>query len=393
MAYEIKRFPYDGTIDADGHVLEPHDLWENYLEDRYKDRALRVKVDDEGLEYLEINGKPSKRTAKGSLGIMGAMGEEDLKPSPERRYADSMPFGACNAVDRLALMDQENLDCSLLYPTIGLLWEVEETDPEISLAYARAYNRWIADFCRNSNGRLVPIAMLTLLDVEGSAAELERAVKDGCKGCWVNPFNHNRVIHGHPDHDVLFAKCVELGVPFAIHPTFHPHGAAEGIFDIPREGAAFAGMIWLRSIVQQALISFFSLGTLDRFPELRLGVLEAGSGWIGAMLDRLDAYSASMNMSGKRPSAHAYFRRQCFISGDPDETAAPFIVDHVGSDSFMWATDYPHPDHPHTWVDDLTRYAERLNPVVRNKVLGENVKRIYQLDYQLPVRDAARVLS
>ena len=68
------------------------------------------------------------------------------------------------------------LDYSLLYPTIGLLWEVELTDPELSLAYCRAYNRWIADFCRDSGGKLVPIAQLTLLDVEGSVAELERAV-------------------------------------------------------------------------------------------------------------------------------------------------------------------------------------------------------------------------
>jgi predicted TIM-barrel fold metal-dependent hydrolase len=47
----------------------------------------------------------------------------------------------------------------------------------------------------------------------------------------------------------------------------------------------------------------------------------------------------------------------------------------------MWATDYPHPDHPHTWVDDLTRYAGVLSPQTRAKVLGENVKRIYRLDF------------
>ena len=114
MPYEIKRFPYDGTIDADGHVLEPPDLWETYLENEFKERALRIKVDDVGLEYLEINGTPSKFTSKGSLGIMGAMGEENLMPSPDRRYADSMPFGACNASDRISLMDQENLECVLL---------------------------------------------------------------------------------------------------------------------------------------------------------------------------------------------------------------------------------------------------------------------------------------
>lgn len=378
MAYEIKRFPYDGTVDADGHILEPPDLWETYLEEKYRPRALRIQVDDAGYEYLEIDGQPSQRSRNGSLGLLGAMGEENMRPSPDRRYADNFPFGASNAADRLSLMQQENLEYCLLYPTIGLLWEVEVTDPELSLAYCRAYNRWIADFCRDSGGKLVPIAQLTLLDVAGSVRELERAVKDGCRGAWVNPFNHNRVIHGASVHDPLFAKCVELDVPFAIHPTFTPHAAAAGIFDWPREGRAWGEALWLRSIVQQALISFFSLGTLERFPTLRLGVLEAGSGWIGAMLDRMDAYTDSLNI--KRARAADIFRRQCFISGDPDETTAPHIIAHVGDECFMWATDYPHPDHPHTWVDDLTRYAQALPIGTREKVLGGNVKRIYKLE-------------
>lgn len=378
MVYEVKQFPYAGTIDADGHILEPADLWEEYLEEKYQDRALRIRVDDEGFEYLEINGRPSKRSRKGSLGLLGAMGEDDIRPRPERRYADNMPFGACDAADRLALLQQENLQATLMYPTLGLLWEVELEDPELSLAYCRAYNRWIADFCRGSGGKLVPIAQLTLLDVPGSVVELQRAVADGCKGAWVNPFNHLRVIHGDPRHDALFQACCELDVPFAIHPTFTPHAAAEGIFDWPHSGRAWGEAIWLRAIVQQALISFFSLGTLERFPTLRLGILEAGSGWIGAMLDRLDALSESLNIP--RASATELFQRQCFISGDPDETAAPHIINHVGADCFMWATDYPHPDHPHTWVDELTRYAEQLEPTVRAKVLGENVKRIYKLE-------------
>ncbi|NKB98130.1 MAG: amidohydrolase family protein [Pseudomonadales bacterium] len=378
MSYEIKRFPFDGTIDADGHILEPPNLWEDYLEEKFRPRALRIRVDDDGFEYLEIDQKPSQRSRRGSLGLLGAMGEEDQKPSPDRRYADNMPFGSCDPGQRIDLLAQENLDATLLYPTIGLLWEVELTDPELSLAYCRAYNRWIADFCRDSQGKLVPIAQLTLLDVEGSAAELERAVKDGCKGAWVNPFNHNRVIHGDAAHDRLFEKCCELDVPFAIHPTFTPHAAAAGIFDWPRQGRAWGEAIWLRAIVQQALISFFSLGTLERFPGLRLGVLEAGSGWIGAMLDRMDAFSESLNI--QRTSATELFRQQCFISGDPDETAAPHVIEHVGADCFMWATDYPHPDHPHTWVDDLTSYANVLSAPVRKKVLGDNVRRIYKLD-------------
>ncbi len=377
MAYEIKRFPYSGTIDADGHVLEPPDLWENYLEERYRQRALRIRVDNRGYEYLEIDGRISERSNDGSLGTLGAMGSDDMRPHPDRRYADNFPFGACDLGERLSLLDQENLDKALLYPTLGLLWECELTDPELSLAYVRAYNRWIADFCRDSGGRLVPIAQLTLLDPEGSAQELERAIKDGCRGGWVNSFNHNRVIHGDPKHDVLFAKCVELDVPLAMHPTLIPHAPAEGIFDWPDRGRGWGEALWLRAVMQQAFISFFSLGTFERFPDLRLGVLEVGSGWVGSFLDRMDAFTTSLK--AKRSSATEIFRRQCFISGDPDETAAPHVIDHVGADCFMWATDYPHPDHPHTWVDDLTRYADTLQASTRAKVLGDNVRRIYKL--------------
>ncbi|MFP6782616.1 MAG: amidohydrolase family protein [Gammaproteobacteria bacterium] len=377
MAYEIKHFPYSGTIDADGHVLEPPDLWENYLEERYRQRALRIRVDDRGYEYLEIDGRISERSNDGSLGTLGAMGSDDMRPHPDRRYADNFPFGACDLGERLSLLDQENLDKALLYPTLGLLWECELTDPELSLAYVRAYNRWIADFCRDSGGRLVPIAQLTLLDPAGSAQELERAIKDGCRGGWVNSFNHNRVIHGDPKHDVLFAKCVELDVPLAMHPTLIPHAPAEGIFDWPDRGRGWGEALWLRAVMQQAFISFFSLGTFERFPDLRLGVLEVGSGWVGSFLDRMDAFTTSLK--AKRSSATEIFRRQCFISGDPDETAAPHVIDHVGADCFMWATDYPHPDHPHTWVDDLTRYADTLQASTRAKVLGDNVRRIYKL--------------
>jgi predicted TIM-barrel fold metal-dependent hydrolase len=381
MAYEIVRLRYDGAIDADGHVLEPAWLWERYLEPRFRERAMRIGVDAEGLEYLELDGRPSERTVKGALGMMGAMGDADARPGPDRRYMDHIPFGAGDAKERLELLDRENLEKAVLYPTIGLLWECEVTDPELTVAYQRAYNRWIADFCRDSGGRLVPIAHLTLLDAEASAHELERAVRDGCRGGFVAPFTHTRTPHGHPDHDALWAKASELGVPIGIHPTFEPIWAVPVRFRGFGREAAFFYNVMVRQGVQQAFLSFFALGTLERFPELRLGVLEAGCGWIGSFLDRMDAVAETIAGTGIKLSLapSEYFRRQCFISGDPDETAAPHVIDHVGADRFMWATDYPHPDHPGTWVRALERFVEPLSPETRARVLGGNVARIFGL--------------
>ena len=379
--YEVKRFPYDGTIDADGHVLEPAWLWERYLEERYRDRAIRIRTDADGLEYLELNGRPSERTVKGALGLMGAMGDHDARPSPWRRSMDHIPFGAGDPKERSTLLDRENLEKTLLYPTIHLLWECEVTDPEISLAYCRAYNRWIADFCRDSRGRLVPIAHLSLLDPDAAAAELERAVEDGCRGGWVAPFTHSRKGHGHPDHDPLWRKAVELDVPIAIHPTYEPVWSIPVRFDRLGRAGEFHYNVTLRQGVQQAWLTFLDYGTLERFPTLRLGILESGMGWLGPFLDRCDAVFETV--SGRalpvRTKPSELFARQCFISGDPDETAAPLLFEHVGADLFMWATDYPHPDHPSTWVDGLTRQVASLRRETRAAYLGGNVRRIYRL--------------
>src|SRR5580658_3585385 len=189
-------------IDADGHILEPVTMWDDYLEEKYKPRGIKFKRNDQGLEFLEYDGKQAAMLLPGILHGIGGMGRpiKDLAPSADKGYMDSAPFGSMDMKERLKLLDQDGIDKAILYPTIGLLWEAEVEDPEITNAYCRAYNRWIADFCRDSGGRLIPIAHLSVLDVPAAVAELERAVNDGCRGAFVASFNHLRRAHGHPDH-------------------------------------------------------------------------------------------------------------------------------------------------------------------------------------------------
>jgi len=56
----LPRLPFSGAVDGDGHVLEPPDLWKRYLEPGLRNRAVSVRADDGGLEYLEIDGRSSK---------------------------------------------------------------------------------------------------------------------------------------------------------------------------------------------------------------------------------------------------------------------------------------------------------------------------------------------
>lgn len=382
MPYEIKRLPFDGAVDADGHVCEPANLWEDYLEARYRPRAIRVKRDKDGWEYVEADGRVVPLTDHGIVSTFHGMGRGPV-PSLDRSYMGTAPFGVMDSHERVELMNLENLDAAIVYPTIGLFWEWVTLDPEITMAYLRAYNRWLVDFCKPGKGRLVPVAHLTLLDVEASVKEMERAVRDGCKGAFVTLGAPTRKPHAHPDHDPLFAKAQELDIPLAIHVSLDPgkYHLARYDLDTWSDEVYFYSLCTENAAMQEALVGFFHYGTFEKFPWLRLGVLEAGSSWIGSVLDKLDAVKEThfgRNVPLKEKPSH-YFKRQCFISGDPDEHSTAAMLKYVGPQCFTWASDFPHADHTASWVPELIEFAELIDPESRKLVLGDNIKRIYKL--------------
>ncbi len=392
-------------IDCDGHILEPPDMWDKYLEPRYRERGIHIRVDGDGFEYLEIDRKRAQLTQRGVLGALGGMGKkvEDarklremiargetpeagalggLGPCKEDTYLKGAAFGSMDMKERLQLLDREGMAKALLYPTIGLLWEAELFDAELSSAYCRAYNRWIADFCRDSGGRLLAVAHLSLGDPAEAARELERAVKDGCVGAFVCPFTITRVPHGDPRHDALFAAAQDLDVPLAVHPTFEPPA-----FGVHHRFDGFQWAAWYHDLfaaqgVQHAFATFFQYGVFERFPKLRVVVLESGAGWIGYWLDRGDAIFKGTTLGStvrlKEPPSY-YFKRQCFISADPDERTIAAMAGLVGEDKFFWATDYPHPDHPGNYLEELRGMIAPMTEGARRGILGENVARAYKL--------------
>src|SRR5215468_11529139 len=146
------------VIDADGHVLEPADTWLKYLDPRDRDRAIRIARDDQGYEVLLIDGQPLK-TLRGQLGALGGIDMDTAKllTRGQISYADGSPPGSYDPAARLSVMDEEGIDAVLLYPTIGICWEGHVTDGALATAYTRAYNRWLAEFCRAEPKRLYPV--------------------------------------------------------------------------------------------------------------------------------------------------------------------------------------------------------------------------------------------
>ncbi len=386
--HDTHRLSYDGAVDADGHILEPSDLWERYLEPRYRDRALRIAKDDRGLDELEIDGKRSMMARRGMPSTLAAMGRLDLAQmarDPEVTYDNHAAYGSTVVKERLELLDAEHIDAAVIYTTTGLLWEAELQDAELSQAYTRAYNRWICEWCSDSGGRLIPAAHLSLGDPQGAADELARAVGDGARGVYVAPFTHTAKPLGHPDHDVVFAAAQDHDVPFAIHPTFEPQwtkGSRMGAWENVRE-LRLTASVQASDGVRHQFSTLFDYGVFDKFPRLKILVLESGGGWIGYWLDRMDGVfghtAIGQRVPLQNPPSH-YFRERCYISCDPDERSIPWLAERFGDDRFMWASDFPHADHTPEYIEDLDVLAGMFPDHSRRKFLGDNCRQLFKID-------------
>lgn len=376
-------------VDADSHVLEPPDVWQRYVEPAYRERAVRVARGDDGRDVLLVDGRPARLTTPEMLGDFGGMGrslEEQASAALSGRYAENAPAAATDPRARLAQLDREGVATTVLYPSLGLQWVAETTDAAYVHANLQAYNRWIEEFCADSGGRLIPVAQLSLGDAHAAAAELRRAVRNGARGAFLLPFTLDGLPHGHPAHDPLFAAAEELDVPLGIHTGVDPksrdlHRRYDGLAwpeAIP-EGIWFLQLMFSQA-VQQAFSTFFLHGTFDRFPKLKLVLLEAGAGWLGFWMDRMDAmFAGALRLTMPlRDLPSTYVRRQVWISADPDERALAGTIGYVGGDRFLWASDYPHSDHTAGYIENLHELA-RLVPdeAARRGLLGENAARLY----------------
>jgi len=348
------------VVDADGHVLEPADTWLRYIDPAYRDRAIRIGTDPEGYEVLLIDGR-SLKTLRGQLGSLGGieMDTERLLTRGQVTYAEGSPAGGYDPHARLAVMDAEGIDSVLLYPTIGICWEGHVTDPGLATAYTRAYNRWLVEFCQADRARLHPVAHISLLDPEGAVEETLRARADGCVGVFLSPDVAARA--GRHFDDPAFARFWEtvqdLEMPIAFHVVvrdrqwFRPwqrYDPSDGLF----------GFAFLAIDVMAAFTQMLASGMFERYPRLQCAVLEAGSNWMA-------------------PSE--YFYRQCLISADPDESLTAQMVEHLGADYFIWASDYPHIDASMGVVRELRERLAPLSAEARRKVLGDNAQRFYKL--------------
>ena len=369
-------------IDVDGHILEPGDLWLNYIEPKYRDRTLKILEDDDGLEYLSVDGKPSWFAQGGTLGALGAIGQ-DVNPflEPGRiKWEDALLPGGYDPHARVKVMDEEGIDMSLVYPSLGLVWEADCTDAALAAANCRAYNNWVFDFCQPYPDRLIPVSHIPTLDVEEGVKELRRTAKLGAKAAMICGAPPARRPLGGRYFDPLWEEAQALGLPMTLHPSSGPDHMPNYLYPNPGECSAWWVFMVSAEDVKLQFTTFFNEGTFERFPDLKLVVLESGTGWLVPWVQRMDdKFEVNGFTTAMKRKPSEYFHENCWIAMDPDDKNFQYNIHHLNPDRFVWAYDYPHSDSVTEPKQKLDETLASVTESTRRLVIGETAQRLYNL--------------
>lgn len=396
------------VVDADGHTMEPDDLWTDRMDQaRWGDWIPRKVLEDEVYETLYTGGRVRSGGREQRDALAAAVGKtpRELFDMLEQLRVP----GGQDPNARLTDMDRDGIDVAVLYPSLGLFFGPLEPIPalrdvEFVAACQRAYNDWVAEYCAAAPTRLFGMAVVPLQDPALAAVELERAVNQlGLRGALIRPSAYVEDDRGfvplsNTAYDRFWAACCDLDVPLALHPGVHVDtpGACR-LFDLVADSENMmvvnsavderAGGSALGQAIGNTVDMIVSMGRLimggvcERFPELRLLFLESGGGWVPTQLERMDeqvrAFPLERRWLSLLPSE--YFRRQCWASFEPEEWNLAACAEWLGADRVLWASDYPHPEYHPGVVKDVKESIAGLPEESRRLILGANAIDAYRL--------------
>ncbi len=387
---------YD-IVDGDCHILEPPDIWQNWLPKELQERAPKLVKDVDGGDAWQFAGFADPDP----IGLVSTPG----KPFDEFRwtgvtYQDARP-GCYVGAERLKDMDIDGVDAEVLFPpqrTVGHFLGNE--DDAFVLAGIQAYNNFLwEEFCAPDRDRLIGMAQMPSTGIDDAVDGLRKAKARGFKGvvtsCW--PSGGDSISDAD---DPFWAAASDEGIPVCIHINLVSRRARQsqrkaaeaaaakgsgGLYGgkaAKANAKAVAGLGSVFSTVPSTIGQLIFTGTFERFPDLHVAMIETGVGWIPHFLEQIDdRYWRNRswgNIPIKEPPSFYWFRNM----------SATFITDFngvenrhgVGVDNMMWSSDYPH--HGNDWpysrrtIDSMMSSIDRDE---RRRIVGANAARIFGL--------------
>jgi predicted TIM-barrel fold metal-dependent hydrolase len=374
------------VYDSDTHVMPAAEVLERYVDPAFRPRLAelapyRIPIRQgedgaEGLHYYRVATKFYRR-------ILGEAAPRETHSGRESRWRGAkLPRPGVQddqATNRVSDMDDEGADVHFLIPS-SWVSVVGLEDPALEVGMIRAYHRHMADFCGRHPDRLKGLIMAPGRAVDDAVSEI-RAWGNSGWAVAVKPSLGADLPADHPDLDPIWRAAEEHGLPIVHHsstwnPPYYP-----GYLDV-WENIFLGRMASHPWGAMRFVASFIGGGIFDRYPSLRMGVLECGFGWLpfwGRRMDEQYDYVGSTAALRRKPSDYlAGGRFFCSIEHQEGEDMFNAVTGFLGDDVLMYASDYPHSEcqFPES-VDNIFAWRS-LRPETQKKLLWDNAARFFK---------------
>ncbi|MBV1918009.1 MAG: amidohydrolase [Sphingomonadaceae bacterium] len=382
------------AVSSDSHITEPPEMYLDFIDPEFRDRAPYVAVDDDkGGEAFFVDGfaRPI------ALGLLAAAGKQphELKLTDEK-FSDLHRSGWDPAY-RVADQDRDGVQAEFIYPTVGMLL-CNHPDAQYKNACSWAYNRWLETYVGAVPDRLYGLGQIIMISPEQAIADLRKIKDMGFKGAMLASEPETDDDYDQPLWDPFWAAAVEMEMPISFHVL--TGGMTKSFIEgnnvlsgVQRTGKALReagrgpGITRSFNIVRncQDILAMFIFGRVfERHPDLKVVCVEADAGWAPHYMYRMDhQYKRHRHWSGfrdlsKLPSE--FFRENIYLTFQDDFTAFEF-VSYMNPRRLMWASDFPHSDSTWPWSQDvIAAQTGNLSQQEKEWILRDNCAELYQID-------------
>jgi len=369
------------VISADSHFEIPVEKIVEYLPDKYKTEYTDYREAKMAEMMAALAGSattPALRNKPAGTPVVSAVPKLTDMPYPAAGRA-----GGSDPHERLKDMDIDKVDAEVLYLNFGDVDVFYDLSDEACSAGFEAFTSAALDVAAPDPDRLLPVYPLLLHDIDLTIKEVHRIANQGGRAVMVPayPTDSNLAPYHDEVYDPLWSTLEDLEIPVSQHVNLKKSGHEIGQWD-PTPPKA-----WMQSLppifMAELLGSWVLTGIFDRHPKLNVVLVEAGIGWIPYYLMRLDKMKDRHNWAArgfelpKLPSEYWFSNMAATFEED---TVGMKLLEDLGEDNVMWATDYPHPDC--TWPvsqDVIVEQFGALPEATRSKITSGNAARLYKL--------------
>ena len=375
----------DDIYDADTHMMERPDWIYEFADKDIRDK-LEPIVDGDKETLLTIDKALDRFQKRQSSKDTLEKAKEEFMSWKHKGWDG---LGAFDPNERKIANDLLGFKGHIVFPTSAFDQVLAAKEDSIILGGVKALNRGMATFCE-VDSRMYGAAYIPFNFGEDVALKFLRdAIKDNFSVILIDTIAPEGCkAFTHPDYDVVWQEIQESDITITLHVgadsswdpvplSFYNNDSSVPVHkagDAPRDALAYMGISYNAELF---LASMIFDGVLERFPNLRIGVVELGASWIISWMKHLDqsyrAFRRIQDLSQVKQLPSEYVKKHIKITPFPGEDIG-WLLTSGAADLLMFASDYPH----HEGTDDpISRFEKTMLEIdegTKKKFYSDNFK-------------------